>query len=88
MTTREFTIAAGLWAVAICTLIFGIEDSIQEGHNSIALGVAIFLAVAALAPTVGAICTHAMDRRETSVERIIEVVDALHEGRRDVRRMH
>lgn len=89
MPSRVLLLAVAMWALALCTLAFGIADSIRDRHNAVALGIAIFLAVAACVPTGTAVAEYySRGREDASVEHIIEVVDALHEGRRDVTRLH
>jgi hypothetical protein len=88
--TREFIVAVALWVAAICTLAFGIADSVQARHNSIALAVSVFLAVCACVPTMMAVARYylAAELEDGSVERIVEIVDALHERGREVSKLH
>jgi len=87
MKLREFA-ACALWASSFCTVIFGIIDSVREGHNSLSMPVGIYLGIVALAPTVWCIIDWAELRRSDSIEQIVEVVDAFQNGRRDVSKLH
>ena len=85
--SRELIAACVIWAAAVCTLIFGIIDSIHEHRNSPSLGVAIFLAVMACVPSAIAVAQFYVAKEDATVAHIVEVIDALHEGRRDVARL-
>jgi hypothetical protein len=85
--TREFA-ACVLWTAAMVCMAFGTVESVREGHNSIALGWGIFLGLVAVVPTGWAILDRSHRREDVTVERIIEVVDALHKGRRELTRLH
>lgn len=79
--TREFIVCT-LWTAALVVMIFGTIDSLREGHNSLALAWGIFLSVAALTVTCWALIRRHHTEQEISVERVIEISDALHAGRR------
>lgn len=69
-------------------MAFGTVESVREGHNSIALGWGIFLGLVAVVPTGWAFVDRA-DRaaEDTSVEHIIELVDALQQEKRELTRL-
>jgi hypothetical protein len=76
-------VACGLWVLA---LSFMVDGSLNDGIAAFAWG--LFLAFAASAVT-NWILSDRRDRlRALSVEHIAEVVDALHQGKRDVSRLH
>lgn len=85
---REFT-ACALWVAAALLMCFGTVDSIQESRNMPLLAWGIFLAVVACVPTGWCIVKRETENHdEVNVEQIVEVVDALHQGRKDVSRLH
>jgi hypothetical protein len=76
------TVAVGCWAVALSTLVCGVID-----QSTVALDVAVFLAVGATAPTQVAIASYMVRRHAVTVEQVIDTVDALHEGHQDIRHL-
>lgn len=81
MPHKRELIACSLWIAALFFLCFGTIDSARDGHNSPCLAWGVFLSVLALVPTVWLVIEHlCADREDTSLEHIIEVVDALHSG--------
>ena len=85
--TRGIT-ASALWAAAIICMVIGTFDSLATGQNTPALAWGIFFAIAACVPTGCAIVERLGRSQEETVEQIVEVVDALHQGRRDLSRLH
>lgn len=82
-------IACALWVAAALLMCFGTLDSIQESRNMPLLAWGIFLSVVACVPTGWCIVRRETEQHDgASVEHIVEVVDALHEGRREVSRLH
>lgn len=85
---RDIT-ACALWVAALACMSFGSIDTAREGHNSVYLAWGLFIALAACVPTGACIVRKEFDKREeASVDHIVEVVDALHQGRRDLHRLH
>lgn len=88
MKQKRDLFACGLWVAAVACMTFGTIDSVRNHHNSPVLAWGVFFAVLACVPTgwgiVEQICAHNDD---VDLDHIIEVVDALHEGRRDVSRL-
>jgi hypothetical protein len=80
---REIT-AATLWVAAFALMFFGSLDTERIGHNSAFLAWGIFLGVIALVPTMLCILQWERGEREIDVDRIAEVVDALHDARQDM----
>lgn len=84
-------IACALWVASAACMTFGSFDTERLGHNSAVLMWAIYLAILACVPT-GWCIIHREHSRSTvedpTVEHIIEVVDALHDGRAGVSRLH
>jgi uncharacterized membrane protein len=83
---REF-LACAFWTAALVAMIFGTVDAVREGHNSLGVAWGIFLAVVAHMFTCWSIIRRHHADQEVSVKRIVEIVDALHVGRRDVSRL-
>lgn len=87
---RELT-ACALWVASLACMAFGSIDSGRVGHPSPVLAWGIFLAVVACVPTGWCILQRERGRatvEDPTVEHIIEVVDALHQGRTTVSRLH
>lgn len=76
-----------LWTAALVVMIFGTFDAVREGHNSVALAWAIFLSVVAQASTTWMVVRRHHIEQEISVERVVEIVDALHSDKRDLSRV-
>jgi hypothetical protein len=80
-------LACALWVAALSLMVFGSLDTERLGRCSAFLAWGVFVAVVACVPTGLCILAREREKDETSVERIVEVVDALHEGRREVSRL-
>jgi hypothetical protein len=80
--TREL-VACGLWVLA---LSFMVDGSLNNGLPAFAWG--LFLVNAASIVTGWMIVDRCDRNRSTSVEHIAEVVDALHQGKSDISRLH
>ena len=86
--SRGEILAGALWVAALSFMVFGTLDSARVGHNSEYLAWGLFLAVVAVVPSVVVVAKWAASRSDgESLERIVEVVDALHDGRKDVSRL-
>lgn len=86
--TRDL-FACGLWVVAVTLMTFGTFAYSRSDHTTPLLAWGLFSGVMACVPTGWSIIEKLCDRQEqTSVEHIVEIVDALHQARRDVARLH
>lgn len=80
--------ACGLWVAALALMAFGSLDTERAGRNSPFLAWGVFVSVLACVPTGWCIVKReAAKREDETVDHIIEVVDALHEGRRELTRL-
>ena len=84
---RELT-ACTLWVAGLALLVFGTLDSARDGFASPFLAWGLGAWIAALWPTGSCILHRERERDAVDVEHIVEVVDALHEGSKDVSRLH
>lgn len=87
MPRRELA-ACALWVAALTFMIFGTIETLQEGRPSPALAWALFLAIGALVPTGWCLLRRECGVRDTEVERIVEIVDTLHEARSSVSKLN
>lgn len=80
--------ACTLWAAALSFMTFGTFDSSRVHHNSPLLAWGIFLGMAALIPSAVVVAKWALNHDDgVTLERIVEVVDALHGDKRGVSRL-
>lgn len=70
-------LACALWVAAIVTFGFGMDDSIREGHNSLAIAASLFIADMALVPTGAWILDHYAEKHRASVEDVAAMVEAM-----------
>jgi hypothetical protein len=88
MTPREFA-ACVFWTAAFVVMVFGTAAAASRGEGDrIALCWGVFLAIAAHQLTSWAIIRTHHAEQEVSVEKVVEIVDALHTPRRDLPRLH
>lgn len=89
MKQKRELFACGLWVAAVALLVFGTIDSIQRHRNEPLLAWGLFVALVALVPTGWCLLERICQRDDdTTITRVIEVVDALHDGRENVSRLH
>lgn len=88
-TPRDF-IACIVWTVAASIMVFGTLIAADKGATDgrVALSWGLFLAVVAHQIVGWAVLRRHHSEQEVSVERIVEIVDALHSDRHQPRRLH
>lgn len=79
--------ACAFWVAALSLMGFGTIDSMRDNHTSPFLAWGLFCAIVACVPTGWAILCRVHEGEDTSVEHIIEVVDALHQGKGELTRL-
>lgn len=80
-------IACALWVSGLALLVFGTLDSVRDGFASPFLAWGLGLWIVALWPTGSCVLKREREGDAVSVERIVEVVDTLHQGRSDISRL-